>query len=129
VLKLSDSLGRAEPTPTMTNDTFETLTGLKRGETSDRPPFQPLSASRSRSRSAADTSTSNGEVMFAVIDDPDPLKLMHRLAEILRARILAIACEDANDLDRPDFGPAFKLTRGDCRIADWTCARSLPSRR
>jgi hypothetical protein len=48
----------------------------------------------------------------AVIDDPDPLKLMHRLAEILRARILAIACEDANDLDRPHFDPAFKLTRG-----------------
>jgi hypothetical protein len=34
--------------------------------------------------------------------------------QILRARILAIACgyEDANDLDRLRFDPAFKLACG-----------------
>jgi hypothetical protein len=42
------------------------------------------------------------EKLTAVIADPrDPLRLVHQLREILRARILAIACgyEDANDLD------------------------------
>jgi len=36
------------------------------------------------------------------------------LPQILRARILAIACgyEDANDLDRLRFDPAFKLACG-----------------
>jgi hypothetical protein len=35
------------------------------------------------------------------------LRLVHRLPQILRARILAIACgyEDANDLDRLRFDP------------------------
>jgi hypothetical protein len=47
-----------------------------------------------------------GEKLTAVIADPrDPLQLMHQLPEILRTRILAIACgyEDANDLDRLRF--------------------------
>src|SRR5262249_32142809 len=49
--------------------------------------------------------------LAAVIADPrDPLRFVHRLPQILRARILAIACgyEDANDLDRLRFDPAFK---------------------
>jgi len=39
---------------------------------------------------------------------------VHRLPQILRARILAIACgyEDANDLDRLRFDPAFRLACG-----------------
>lgn len=55
------------------------------------------------------------EKLAAVIADPrDPLRLVHQLPEILRARILAIACgyEDANDLDRLRFDPAFKLACG-----------------
>src|SRR5262245_57166702 len=46
------------------------------------------------------------EKLAAVIADPrDSLRLVHRLPQILRARILAIACgyEDANDLDRLRF--------------------------
>src|SRR5947209_16509890 len=55
------------------------------------------------------------EKLAAVIADPrDPLRLVHRLPQILRARILAIACgyEDTNDLDRLRFDPAFKLACG-----------------
>src|SRR5262245_47477776 len=55
------------------------------------------------------------EKLAAVIADPrDPLRLVHRLPQILRARILAIACgyEDANDFDRLRFDPAFKLACG-----------------
>jgi DDE family transposase len=55
------------------------------------------------------------EKLAAVIADPrDPLRLVHRLPQILRARILAIACgyEDANDLDRLRFDPAFRLACG-----------------
>ena len=55
------------------------------------------------------------EKLAAVIPDRrDPMRVVHRLPEILLARILAIACgyEDADDLDamRPD--PAFKLACG-----------------
>ena len=55
------------------------------------------------------------EKLAAVIADPrDPLRLVHQLPQILLARILAIACgyEDANDLDRLRFDPAFKLACG-----------------
>jgi hypothetical protein len=51
----------------------------------------------------------------ALIADPrDPALVTHSLASILRARVLAIACgyEDANDLDRLRFDPAFKLACG-----------------
>ena len=56
-----------------------------------------------------------GKKLAAVIADPrDPLRFVHRLPQILRARILAIACgyEDANDLDWLRFDPAFKLACG-----------------
>jgi hypothetical protein len=46
------------------------------------------------------------EKLTAVIADPrDPLQLVHQLPEILRTRILAIACgyEDAYNLDRLVF--------------------------
>src|ERR1700746_2985231 len=74
--------------------------------------------------------TSNGGVMVvaaaerklgltaklaAVISDRrDPLRVVHLLPDILRARIFAIACgyEDADDLDWLRSDPAFKLACG-----------------
>jgi hypothetical protein len=53
--------------------------------------------------------------LAAVIRDPrNPGRVTHGLADIVRARILAIACgyEDANDLDRLRTDPAFKLACG-----------------
>jgi hypothetical protein len=53
--------------------------------------------------------------LAAAIRDPrDPTRVTHAMADIVRARILAIACgyEDANDLDRLRFDPAFKLACG-----------------
>jgi hypothetical protein len=53
--------------------------------------------------------------LAAVIRDPrDPGRVTHGLADIVRARMLAIACgyEDANDLDRLRHDPAFKLACG-----------------
>src|ERR1017187_7808449 len=47
-------------------------------------------------------------------DRRDPLRITHTLAEMVRARILAIACgyEDPDDLDSLRVGPAFKLACG-----------------
>jgi hypothetical protein len=47
-------------------------------------------------------------------DDRDADRVTHLLPDILRARIFAIACgyEDADDLDRLRFDPAFKLACG-----------------
>ncbi|NRB01559.1 MAG: IS1380 family transposase [Rhodobacteraceae bacterium] len=53
--------------------------------------------------------------LAAAIRDPrDPHRVTHAMADILRARIFAIACgyEDANDLDRLRFDPAFKIACG-----------------
>jgi hypothetical protein len=53
--------------------------------------------------------------LAAAIRDPrDPARVRHAMADILRARIFAIACgyEDANDLDRLRSDPAFKLACG-----------------
>ena len=53
--------------------------------------------------------------LAGLIADPrDPNRVTHSVADILRARILAIACgyEDANDLDRLRTNPAFKLACG-----------------
>src|SRR5277367_5806591 len=50
-----------------------------------------------------------------LIPDPrNPLFIKHSIADILRARILAIACgyEDGNDLDDLRHDPAFKLACG-----------------
>lgn len=55
------------------------------------------------------------EKLAAVIPDRrDPARVVHRLPEILLARILAIACgyEDADDLDAMRTDPAFKLACG-----------------
>ena len=47
-------------------------------------------------------------------DRRDPARIMHSMADIVRARILAIACgyEDADDLDSLRGDPAFKLACG-----------------
>ena len=66
-----------------------------------------------------------------IADDRDPSRITHTLADILRARILAIACgwEDGNDLDHLRFDPAFKLACG--RLPDSgddLCSQSTTSR-
>jgi hypothetical protein len=50
----------------------------------------------------------------AITDRRDPTRVVHALPDILRARILAIACgyEDANDLDHLRSDPALKLACG-----------------
>jgi hypothetical protein len=50
----------------------------------------------------------------AIRDRRDPERITHVMADILRARIFAIACgyEDGNDLDRLRTDPAFKLACG-----------------
>ena len=65
-----------------------------------------------------------------IADGRDPARVVHALADILRARILAIACgyEDADDLDHLRRDPALKLACGRCRTAGAICARSRPSR-
>ena len=49
-----------------------------------------------------------------IADSRDPKLVTHSIADILRARILAIACgyEDGNDLDHLRTDPAFKLACG-----------------
>jgi hypothetical protein len=55
------------------------------------------------------------ERLAPLITDPrNPLLVTHRVADILRARMLAIACgyEDADDLDHLRTDPGFKLACG-----------------
>jgi Transposase DDE domain group 1 len=49
-----------------------------------------------------------------ITDRRDPTRVVHALSDILRARILAVACgyEDADDLDRLRSDPALKLACG-----------------
>jgi hypothetical protein len=49
-----------------------------------------------------------------IVDRRDPARVVHTLSDILRARILAIACgyEDADDLDHLRGDPALKLACG-----------------
>jgi len=55
---------------------------------------------------------------------------LHTLADMIRARVFAIACgyEDANDLEHLRKDPAFKHACGRLRIPAWTCVRSRPCR-
>jgi len=53
--------------------------------------------------------------LAACIADPrDPGRVIHKLDDILRARVLAIACgyEDADDLDALRDDPGFRLALG-----------------
>ena len=64
---------------------------------------------------AAERRLGIAERLAALIADPrNPLLVTHRVTDILRARILAIACgyEDADDLDRLRTDPGFKLACG-----------------
>jgi hypothetical protein len=49
-----------------------------------------------------------------ITDRRDPTRVVHALSDILRARILAIACgyEDADDLDHLRSDPALKMACG-----------------
>jgi hypothetical protein len=60
-----------------------------------------------------------------IADHRDPSRVLHPLADIRRARMLAIACgyEDADDLDHLRADPALKLACG--RLPD--TGRDLPS--
>ena len=56
------------------------------------------------------------EQLAACIADPrDPLRVVHTLPYILRARIFAICCgyEDADDLDTLRDDPGFRLALGE----------------
>jgi hypothetical protein len=55
-----------------------------------------------------------GKLAAVIPDHRDPSRTVHALADILRARIFAIACgyEDADDLDSLRSDPAFKLACG-----------------
>ena len=80
---------------------------------------------------AAERRIGIAERLAALIADPrNPALITHSVADILRARMLAIACgyEDADDLDRLRSDPAFKLASGGCRTAAMIFARSRPSR-
>jgi hypothetical protein len=62
-----------------------------------------------------------GKLAALIADPRDPKLVRHSVADILRPRILAIACgyEDGNDLGRLRCDPGFKLARG--RLPD-SCA-------
>ena len=49
-----------------------------------------------------------------IADRRDPSHITHTVADVLRARMLAIGCgyPDGNDFDRLRFDPAFKLACG-----------------
>ena len=55
-----------------------------------------------------------GRLAALIPDHRDPALVTHSMADILRARVLAIACghPDANDLDQLRRDPAFKLACG-----------------
>ena len=55
-----------------------------------------------------------GQLAGCIADPRDPSRVVHRLDDILRARVLAIACgyEDADDLDALRDDPGFRLALG-----------------
>jgi Transposase DDE domain group 1 len=61
-----------------------------------------------------------------ITDRRDPTRVVHALSDILRARILAIACgyEDADDLDHLRSDPALNWRVAICRTAGVICARN-----
>src|ERR1700674_3307029 len=64
-----------------------------------------LLALADRRRAVADT------LAALIADHRDPSHITHTVADVLRARMLAIGCgyPDGNDFDRLRFDPAFKL--------------------
>jgi hypothetical protein len=67
-----------------------------------------LLALADRRRRVADT------LAALIADHRDPAHITHTVADVLRARMLAIGCgyPDGNDFDRLRFDPAFKLACG-----------------
>ena len=67
-----------------------------------------LLALADRRRAVADT------LAALIADHRDPAHITHTVADVLRARMLAIGCgyPDGNDFDRLRFDPAFKLACG-----------------
>ncbi len=55
-----------------------------------------------------------GRLADCIADPRDQSRVVHGLGDILRARMLAIACgyEDADDLDTLRHDPGFKLAAG-----------------
>jgi hypothetical protein len=96
------------------------------------PPFSFPAVGRKKVTAAFDGGrlTSDGGVMLLALADRrvgvaeklscvfpewrDRSRIVHSLADMIRARIFAIACgyEDGNDLDRLRNDPAFKLPCG-----------------
>jgi hypothetical protein len=72
-----------------------------------RPGLAPPVASDPR-RAVADT------LAALIADHRDPAHITHTVADVLRARMLAIGCgyPDGNDFDRLRFDAAFKLACG-----------------
>ena len=66
----------------------------------------------------------------AITDRRDPTRVVHSLPDMLRARILAIACgyEDADDLDHLGRDRRSSWHAVTCRTAGAICARSRPCR-
>ena len=60
-----------------------------------------------------------GRLAGCIADPRDQSRVVHGPADILRARILAIACgyEDADDLDHLEHDPGFKLPGGAIGLA------------
>jgi len=67
-----------------------------------------LLALADRRRAVADT------LAAFIADHRDPSHITHTVADVLRARMLAIGCgyPDGNDFDRLRFDPAFKIACG-----------------
>ena len=55
-----------------------------------------------------------GQLAACIADPRDPARVVHRLEDILRARVFAIACgyEDADDLDALRDDPGFRVALG-----------------
>jgi hypothetical protein len=83
-----------------------------------------LLALADRRRAVADT------LAALIADHRDPSHITHTIADVLRARMLAIGCgyPDGNDFDRLRFDPAFKLACGRLPDSGGDSARSRPFR-
>ena len=80
---------------------------------------------------AAERALGIAERLAPLISDPrNPRLVTHSVADILRARMLAIACgyEDADDLDHLRTDPSFKLACGRLPDSGTICALSQPCR-
>ncbi len=78
-----------------------------------------------------ETSLGIAAPLAPLIADPrNPAFVTHSVADILRARMLAIACgyEDGDDLDHLRTDSGFKLACGRLPPVVATCARSRPCR-